>query len=901
MSARVLLPVILLAAACGDDGGGPAGPYDGLPVDQRVDVDGLDGPVDVIRDAYGVPHVHASSIGDLAFAQGYVMANDRIQQMDLFRHFAAGRISQLFGALAPEQIDADLEMRIHRFEATAQATWAALEASAAPADQELVLYLVRFSDGVNRYLDDLRAGVRELDPAVAAFFDPQRTRAWTPADSLVIGRLQAMELSYSDAELDETEMRDLGAAGFTGARAGAFFDLVRFAPADPTTTRDGWPGVSSGAAPRAAGAAPVVPRDLLRRIRRERTGLAARFFDPRNGSNNWVVGPPLTGGATLLANDPHLTLSSPSIFYPMHLTVPGDVDVAGITFPGIPGIILGHNQHVAWGATTVNHDVTDFYLEEVVPCAAGGGDCTVWNGAEVPIETWEETLEIGAFGTITETRTVTFERVPHHGPILPTIVDHDVAPRPPGPAIAVRYTGHEQTHELAAFQGLWRATTVAEAHAAMEAFGFGAQNWVFADDQGSIGWSTHALVPWRTAGCFTFDPATGDGVGPWWVVPGDGSCEWDGWIPAEHLPQDRDPARGFIATANADPVGETLDGDPGDGPLVDGKRLYVGARDYDEGYRVGRITRRLEAIAPGAATAEDMMSIQGDTYSNLGAALTPALLAAIAALDEELAAPGTHPDLATFAAGLGDAARARIDEARALLAAWSFETPAASSPASAATVIFNAWAVEVTDTLLGDEAAVLGRGPGTWLTSALVATLTAPATLRTGVAAETGEPLLCDRVGTAEIESCTLGVLVALDAALAWGVGELGADLGSWTWGELHTLALEPLIPQDDLRVPRDGAGYPRPGDNHAVDASSPGLSDHDYRYDHGPAMRHVTVLGDGAPRTFLALPGGTIMDTRSPHWSDLMDTFWSVNEYFELPWTVAQITERAEERWRFD
>jgi penicillin amidase len=666
-----------------------------------------------------------------------------------------------------------------------------------------------------------------------------------------------------------------------------------------------------------------VPRALLARLTAERAAWMRRMGDPRNGSNNWVVGGELAGGKALMANDPHLTLASPSIFWASHLTVEGDeaLDVAGITFPGIPGVILGHNERVAWGATTVNHDVTDFYLEAIAPCPQGGGDCVAFQGGQVPLETWDETVRLGVLGVITEERTVTFERVPHHGPLLPTIVDGELAPRPPGPAISVRYTGHEVTFELAAFQGLWRATSVAEAKAAMAPFGFGGQNWVFADDQGSIGWTTQALVPWRTEGCFTFDPATGEGVAPWWVVPGDGSCEWDGWIDAAYLPQDVDPARGFIATANADPVGATFDGDPLNEPVLDGKRLYVGAREYDEGYRIGRITRRLEALAAAdqPLTADDMASVQADTYSNLGAALTPAILAALDALAEEQATPGTHPDLAAFAAGLSQDRRDRLAAARALLAGWTFETPAALDAAddsrdgadSAATVVFNAWLVEAARRLLGDEAAVLGRGTGGWMTNVMIALLTAPETLRTGLATETGEPLLCDAMATAPIESCTLGVVAALDGGLAWGAGPEGpgGPPASWRWGDLHRVTLEPLIPSEALSIPpraeadpRLVGGYPRAGDNHSVDASSPGADDFDFRYGHGPAMRHITTVGGGErPRTLLALPGGQVMDTASPHWRDLMDAYWSVNGYFELPWTTEQVIDAHESRWRFE
>jgi len=910
-----LLASLAFVAACGDDA--PSGPYDDLPVDERITGTDVGAPVDVVRDVHGIPHIRARSVPDLAFAQGYVMASDRIQQMDLFRHFASGRISELFGALDAGQIDGDLEMRMHRFEPNAIATWELLQASEDPEDQELVVFLTRFSDGVNRFLKDLRDGVKTIDPTVLSFFDPMRTADWTPADSLVIGRLQAYSLSYSTVELDLTELLERATLNFDQSadpdrlrRAGAAFDLVRLQPIDVTATTDGFPTAAASAAARPRTPRPHVDPALLARARSvmKRPSLGSKLLDTRNGSNNWVVGPDLAGGKTLLANDPHLQLASPSIFWACHLSMIGDdpIDVAGITFPGIPGIILGHNQHVAWGATTVNHDVNDFYAEDVHPCGSGGGDCVTFEGDEVELETQVERIDIGALGTITSTRTVTYERVPHHGPIVPEIVDGELAPRQDGPAISVRYTGHEPTFELAAFQALWRAADVTEAKAAFASFGFGAQNWVITDDAGHIGWTTQAHIPWRTDGCFTFDPADplAGGVAPWWVVPADGSCEWDGYMEAEHIPQEVDPARGYIATANNDPIGASADANPLNEGSAGGHRLYVGFADYDEGYRVGRITRRIEAaIDAGDLDADTMKSIQADAYSNLGATLTPHLIAAIDALAAEVATPGTHPDLAAFGASLTPARRNRLTEARALLAGWSFDTPADDSEDSTATVVFNLYAVEVLQRALGDEASVVARGAGGFANT-LVTIFEHPDRLHTGLAVETGEPLLCDNLGTVgTIESCTLIELEALDAALTFGVDELGNDLLGWRWGDLHTLTLSSLLPTDELSVPPPNDpvipdGYPRHGDNFSVDASSPGLGDTEFSYDHGPAMRHVTVLGDEQPVTYLALPGGQQMDTRSSHWRDLMDGYWSTNEYFEVPWTTTQIHAAHESRW---
>ena len=914
---------------CGGDSD-PPGPYDDVAVTFEVASQGLSSPVDVVRDEHGVPHVYARTVKDLAYAHGYVMAADRIQQMDLFRHFAAGTVSELYGALDQDLIDGDLEMRMHRMRPVAQEAWDELSASTDPADIEIADFLVRFADGVNAFIADLAAGKRSLDPAVLVWFDPDRVTPWSPVDSLEIGRLQAWSLSFNDAELDETDALQAATEHFDDsldpqrlARAGAYFDLFPFKPMDPTATIDELPGTSA-AAPPSVVVRPSVPRSLLAAARnalRPKQLANVTLRDHRNGSNNWVVGPERAGGATIMSNDPHLSLASPSIFYAVHLTVVDELDVAGITFPGIPGVILGHNEHVAWGATTANHDVTDYYLETIVPCSAGGGDCVMFEGGEVAIESWTEEIGIGALGTSTDTLVVTYERVPHHGPIVPNIVNHDLAPRAGNQAISVRYTGHLVTHELRAIYGVWRATDVTEAVAAYDDFGFGAQNWVFADDQGNIGWTTHSLVPLRSDDCYTFDAETNPGgTAPWWVLPGDGTCEWEGWMDSAHIPGAVNPPSGFLATANGDPVGAIADGNPLDVPRsTDGHLLYVGARDYAEGWRVGRITRRIEALdaASEAATAENMASIQADTYSNFGSAMTPHVIAAVDALEAELATPGTRPDLQAWAAALSSGEITSLRAAKDALAAWSFQTPAAliGSPSdteiddSSATVLFNVWAVFFMADVFGDEAALIGVGPAR--PGAAFSLFERADELRTGLSVDTGEPLLCVDLDTpALIESCTLMVLVALDTAMSWARGPFGfddADMRAWRWGQLHRVTLETLIAADELNVPPPNdpnpilrAGYPRPGDGFSVDASSPGYGDLEFSYDHGPAMRHVTVFDGNGPETRLALPGGEVFDRASSHFRDLMDEYWSVNDYFVLAWTPPQIIDVAEERWRF-
>lgn len=931
----VLCLVGFVLSACGDEVPFDTGPFASIPPTERLRDESLVAPVDVVRDVYGIPHIYAETIDDAMFVNGYVMARDRLPQMHLFRHVASGTVAELFGALAPEQIDTDIEMRMHGMRRLAEAAWAELQASNDPRDQDIVRALERFADGVNLYLAELQAGDRTLDDAVNVLFDPLRAEPWSPVDSLVIGRLQTWSLSYLDDELRLHRGHQRAAEVFPpndartayARRAGAIHDLFPFRPMQTTATRDGFPNVDEDtgsrakpAARRAAARRPRVPSELLssalETLRRKRVfGLPLR--QAGYASNNWIVGPALGGGGALLANDTHLPLTNPPIWWMVHITVPGELDVEGVTFPGAPGVLLGHNAHIAWGATVVAHDVVDFYDEEIHPCAAGDGDCVTWKGREVKVETWQETIGIGTLGTILEEKTVTLERVPHHGPLVPEIVDHDVVPRASSRALSVRFTGHEVTHEIRAFYGLNRAKTLEEAFEALAHYKHGGMNWVVVDDLGNIGWTTTANVPWRSPACYTWNRATNpDGLAPFFVAPGDGSCEWEGFLDERYLPHAVNPPEGFLASANADPVGQTFDGDPLNQPVVDGRPLYLGAL-YDPGFRVGRIVERLRELAAAGEgiDPEDMQSIQGDARSNFGARMRPHLLAAF----ERLSA-GTAPgDAQAWYAALPAARKDRLEVARARLQAWTLATPAAveGEPSaeeiadSVATAIFQIWTVFFLQTALGDELEAIGDTGHEYFTPrAALAMLERPGDLVTGLAPETGEPLLCDVLATSAVESCTLIALRALDEALTWATNEgfRTDDMNAWRWGKLHRLTLRPLFPLEELEVPTPDEpdpllrkGFPRHGDEYCPDVGSSGLDDFDFTYESGPAMRHVTRFAPGAsPRTFFALPGGQVFDRRSPHYRDLMDTYWRKNAYFEMPWSIPQILEKAEERWRF-
>ena len=257
-----------------------------------------------------------------------------------------------------------------------------------------------------------------------------------------------------------------------------------------------------------------------------------------------------------------------------------------------------------------------------------------------------------------------------------------------------------------------------------------------------------------------------------------------------------------------------------------------------------------------------------------------------------------------------------------MFSSWTLETPpatdaqtdAATQSDSAATVLFNVWARKFLQDAFGDELAVLGLSIDDFETArAGLAVFERPTDLVSGIATQTGQPVLCDDLTTSgTVESCTLIALEALDQALDWIESAAGfgtADPTQWHWGLLHTLTLASLLPDPELNIPPPDdpdpslrKGYPRHGDNFSVDASNPGLSGTTYSYRSGPVMRHlVSYLTGGALSTRMALPGGEVFDRSSPHYRDLMDKYWSKNQYFDFAWSSAEVHAAAEARWRLE
>ncbi len=920
LASIALVPVLF---SCGDDFGSASassGRYDAVPVTSRVSIAGLSAPVDVVRDKYGMIHIQGQTLEDALRVEGYQVARDRTVQLELIRRTATGRMAELLGDDAPGLIDSDIAMRTIGLARTAKEMVLQLS----PEHRKLV---DAYADGITQFNARIAAGDEEMPGGMIGW--PQSAfQPWTAEDVLAVGRLQALNLGYQgDEDIEMSAFVEAARTKMTNERAGFLVDAIRFAPIDPATPLAAFPNDAQLTMGSPRPQAPAASRTVRpHRVDREAL-VAARAFSQAvaaarrlvgdkggfTGSNNWMVGPGKSAtGHAMIASDPHLSLSAPSVFWMVHVSVdakdPNEaVDFAGLSFPGIPGIILGFNANLAWGATTADYDVTDAYEETLTP----DGNAVVFRGQPVPLQRVRETIQI-AKGAPLEYDVLV---VPHHGPIAPAITPaHGITPPSGGSkAISVRWTGHAPTKDISAVLGLLRAKNVDDARVAMRDFAIGAQNWVFADTQGNTFYTSQSRIPKRDKAAFTWDPATFGGRIPCLVLPGDGSAEWTGaFLEEAFVPHVKNPAKGWLATANTEQVGTTLDNDPTNDTLPNGEPMFMGCW-HDVGFRLGRIQQRIEATPK--LSLDDMAAIQGDIRSAMGAKLAPAIVAAIDHAKE------ARPDLATLVAS-ERWKNARIDEVRDLLERWSAETDftaasgmspddnrpvadAKESLASRATTVFNAWLVRMFHATFDDELEAIGapfpHDPRRMLLNVMLADAK---TLKT-FDATLGDSILFDDLKTPALETRDERILTSLLDALEFLDQRLGADRAQWQWGRLHTIRFNALVSLwKTLSIPPDPDpvfpnGFPRGGDGYNVDVAGYALpraldAQASFAYTHGPTQRFVIDMSPDGPVARNALPGGNVWDSRDPHFRDEAER-WRRNQNRPVPFKAADVVAEAE------
>jgi penicillin G amidase len=889
------------------------------PAAEPTRIAGLHGPVKVVRDGVGVPHVYARSELDAFFMMGYLHAEDRFFQMDQSRRQAAGRLAELLG---PGALSTDASLRTIGLHRAAARSLAALSPQA-------VAGLRAYAGGVNAWLaaNQLPSEYQALELTKATV--PE----WTALDTVAVGKLLAFGLSFDLDDIERTQKlvayQTAGATlGFDGRKL-FFEDVMR---SDPFAHAPSiFPGETSG--PIRTHGRPAWSSAFLRSNVDELAEKAMQVAEAAEipelsdrGSNIWVVsGAKSATGRPMVANDPHLSLSSPPVFYEAGIRVVGKerMTLYGVTFPGTPLIVQGTNGPVSWGSTVAPTDVTDVYQEKLD--FSGGAPATTYQGTLEPTTVIPETFRANQAGngTLDDLAVVP----PAAGVPAATVV---VPRRNNGPLISVsgttglsvQYTGFGPTRELDFFLRLARADDVAEAIDAQRYFDFGAQNWMYVDDHGNIGYKTSGEIPLRE----DLQAGTVAGLPPYFIRNGTGGNEWiadptraeDQASPYEILPFAEmdglvNPARGWISNANQDPTGQTFDNDPLNELRPGGGIRYIAAGHAD-GNRNARISDRLqEEVAGGSVSFEEMQSIQADVKLNDAEVLVPYITAAM----EAAQAPGAHPGLAALGAD------PRVQEAVARLAAWDFSTPtgiaegydaadppgARSTPtqeeisASVAATVYSLWRGRALASFV--DAPLIARGLGNFLPagdqamSALRHLLEGTGTGASGIAFFAGP-------GDRDTK-----ILQALEDALALAAGPAFApafggstDIGDYRWGRLHRIVFRhplggPFSIPPGAGFTDLGSGLPgvaTDGGFGVVDASShnPRASTlNGFMFSSGPARRFVAEARTSHPNAVEVIPGGESGNPAGPWFGNQLG-LWLTNDYHRATTQVGEVLREA-------
>jgi penicillin amidase len=712
-------------------------------LDGRAALPGLAHDVTVERNRWGVPHVYADTAEDLFRAEGYVHAQDRFWEMDFRRHVTAGRLSELFGAAT---LDTDKVVRTLGWRRVAERELGLVSPDARR-------YLEAYAQGVNAWLRGHTGATASLEYAVLGLRNRgYRPEPWTPADSLAWLKAMAWDLR---SNMSEELSRALAAAKVPAGRVDQLYPEYPY-ERNPTIVDGG--AVSDGkfesarpSRPLEAGGAAAAAEE---RVARAVAGLPALLGDGGQGigSNSWVVAGSRTAtGKPLLANDPHLAPHMPSLWYQagLHCRTRGPAcpfDVTGFTFSGVPGVVIGHNDRIAWGFTNLGPDVTDLYIERL------SGQGYEYRGKREPFQTRTEEIEVAGGRPVTIT-----VRSTRHGPLLSDVMPdaHDAATSAPaarrGPAgqsygIALRWTALDPGRTADALFLLDAARDWEGFRAAAARFEVPAQNLVYADVDGSIGYQAPGKIPVRTRG---------DGR---WPVPGwTGGHEWRGYIPFDELPSVENPPAGYIVTANNAAV------EPGYPRLL--------TKDWAYGYRAQRITELLRRERIDVAGME---AIQLDVHNPFAPTLVPHL----------------------FRVG----ASGHAAEALGMLRGWDFAQDAGSAPAAFYNAVWRHLLLRVFNDELPEDARPSGEDQWFEVVRSLLALPDDPwwDDVRTADRREARDDVLRAAIADAGVElRKRLG-----DDPRAWRWGDLHTlELTNETFGTSGIPPIERLFNRGPLRL----------------------------------------------------------------------------------------------------
>lgn len=619
-------------------------------VDGEIQVPGVEGEVRIYRDAYGVPQIYASSHHDLFFAQGYVHAQDRFWQMDFWRHMGAGRMAELLGK---PMLETDRFLRTLGWERVAEQELALLG-----EDENAILDA--YSAGVNAYLDQVNGSSLSLEYYFLRLINKEYQPApWTPLNSLTWAKAMAWDLrSNLDTEIDRALMLQ------TLSRNQLEFIYPAYPADHPIIVPD-----FNLPAPEKQSSEIIQPPNpnqlsaLLSPLYREVAANLASLDRISGGggeslgSNSWALSGDLTDTEKpYLVNDPHLGSQMPSIWYEvglhcLEITEDCQLNVAGFSFAGTPGVIIGHNDRIAWGLTNVGPDVMDLYIEKINP----------ENPAQyLTPDGWVEMESVLEVIHIAGEDPVELEvHLTEHGPVIGSVYglenfgEESGLAIPDNYALALQWTALEPSCIFCSIWEINLANNWEEFREAAEDFSVPSQNLLYADVEGNIGYQMPGNIPIRVEGH--------NGTLP---VPGwNRDYEWLGYIPFEKLPHTFNPSRGYIVTAN--------------NAVVGAEYPYLITEQWNHGFRAKRIVTLIEK-AEDPISVNDLKKMQGDNYDEMAALLVPLIL-------EQ---PYTDPDL---------------QAAQDLLRGWDYQADLDCAPAALYMVFWQHFAANITQDNLPDD------------------------------------------------------------------------------------------------------------------------------------------------------------------------------------------------------
>ncbi len=787
-------------------------------------VAGVTAPVDIVRDADDVPHVLAANKHDALFGLGYVHAQDRLWQMEFQRRVGSGRLSEVFGRVTIPQ---DRFLRTVGFGRAARAAWNAMPDG---ARQDINAYIA----GINAFVSSHHGSA--LPPEFTLLrFEPE---PWSGPDVLAWGKMMAWDLSanYTFELVRQDLVRAVGIermAELMPPYPANGLSIIGASEGGETNGSSGSGGSSGSSGSGGAGLPdsthssylphrPYLPHPTYPTYVPFATALSSGvpavsdlLLGPSRaeglGSNNWVVDGTLSAtGKPLLANDPHLGTRIPSTWYLAHVAG-GDFEVIGATLPGTPAVALGRNRFIAWGATNVAADVEDLYRERLDDT----GRLAEFRGAKEPVTIIPETIAVKGRAPVHLD-----VRLTRHGPIVSDAINATNAestrsPKPPPlEPLAFRWTALDPADStLMSFLKLNEARNWDQFTSALRDFVVPAQNFVYADVDGHIGYYAPGHIPIRDGGDGS-RPADG------WT----GDAEWTGWIPFDRLPHLFDPPEHMIVTANHRPA-------PPDYP-------YHLGLEWPEPYRAQRVLdliRERTSLRP-----DDFARMQADTYSLHARSLLPLLL--------QQAEPTTAQDR----------------QAVAMLREWNFD----ASRSSAAAAIFQAWFYQLAPTLAGDDLGPLAlisyQSRFTHITRFVVNTL------------NRNDGRWCDDGRTAETETCTAAVTKALHQAVADLTRRMGGNMAGWRWDRVH-LAAFPHSGLDTVAALRPllSRAVPNGGDWSTVNVG-PVAADAPYEQRSVPGYREIIDLSAANDSRFLDAIGES-GHPLSPHYDDFLADWQAV------------------------